>query len=28
LWAAWGKIVKPEAVESIQIAQLHYQIVP
>ncbi|VVO59135.1 hypothetical protein [Pseudomonas fluorescens] len=28
LWAAWGKIVKPEAVESVQIAQLHYQVVP
>ena len=27
-WAAWGKIVKPEAVESVQIAQLHYQVVP
>jgi len=28
LWASWGKITKPDAVESIQIGQLHYPIVP
>lgn len=27
IWASWGKIVKPEAVESVQIGQLHYQVV-
>jgi hypothetical protein len=28
LWASWGKITKPDAVESIQIGQLHYPILP
>jgi hypothetical protein len=28
LWASWGKIIKPDAGESIQIGQLHYPIVP
>ena len=28
LWASWGTIAKPETVESVQIGQLHYQIVP
>ncbi|MFJ7283145.1 hypothetical protein [Pseudomonas sp. NPDC099000] len=28
LWASWGKITKPESVESIKIGQLHYPIVP
>ena len=28
LWASWGTIAKPEAVESVQVGQLHYQIVP
>lgn len=28
LWASWGKTTKPDAVESIQIGQLHYPIVP
>lgn len=27
-WASWGTLVKPEQVESVQIDQLHYQIVP
>ncbi|WP_238541238.1 hypothetical protein [Pseudomonas sp. GM18] len=28
LWASWGKITKPDSVESVQIGQLHYHIVP
>lgn len=28
LWASWAKTSKPDAVDSIQIGQLHYQIVP
>ncbi|MHC8391120.1 hypothetical protein ACYZTM_24445 [Pseudomonas sp. MDT2-39-1] len=28
LWASWGKTTKPESVESVQIGQLHYHIVP
>lgn len=28
LWASWGKITKPDSVESIMIGQLHYPIVP
>ena len=28
LWASWGKTTKPDTVESIQIGQLHYPIVP
>lgn len=28
LWASWGKITKPDSVESIKIGQLHYPIVP
>ncbi|PMZ36675.1 hypothetical protein C1X25_34715, partial [Pseudomonas sp. GW247-3R2A] len=24
LWASWGKITKPDSVESIMIGQLHY----
>jgi hypothetical protein len=28
LWASWGKTTKPDSVESVQIGQLHYHIVP
>lgn len=28
LWASWGKTTKPDSVESVQIGQLHYPIVP
>ncbi|MHC8343127.1 hypothetical protein [Pseudomonas sp. RT6P73] len=28
LWASWGKTTQPDSVESVQIGQLHYHIVP